>query len=76
MIIDITQRTKIGRVYRGSSEPLKVETVKRQSSSGREYTYEDRRIRCISCKDTSRILIKIKLIILNTIYLNKIVFRI
>ena len=27
MIIDITQTTKIGRVYRAGSEPLKVEKV-------------------------------------------------
>ena len=29
MIIDITQTTKIGRVYRAGSEPLKVEKAKR-----------------------------------------------
>ena len=38
MIIDITQTTKIGRVYRDGSEPLKVEKVKRFSKSGSEYT--------------------------------------
>ncbi|WP_052356817.1 cyclase family protein [[Clostridium] dakarense] len=38
MIIDITQTTKIGRVYRKGSEPLQVETVKRFQSSGKEYT--------------------------------------
>lgn len=38
MIIDITQATKIGRVYREGSEPLKVEEVKRYSKSGSEYT--------------------------------------
>lgn len=38
MIIDITQTTKIGRVYRVGSEPLKVEEVKRYSRSGSEYT--------------------------------------
>jgi kynurenine formamidase len=37
MIVDITQTTKIGRVYRDGSEPLKVETVKRYSKSGSEY---------------------------------------
>lgn len=38
MIIDITQTTKKGRVYRIGSEPLKVENVKRCSSSGSEYS--------------------------------------
>ena len=38
MIIDITQTTKIGRVYRAGSEPLKVEKVTRYSKSGSEYT--------------------------------------
>ena len=38
MIIDITQTTKIGRVYRAGSEPLKVKEVKRYSTSGSEYT--------------------------------------
>ncbi len=38
MIVDITQTTKIGRVYRDGSEPLKVEKVKRKSNSGSEYT--------------------------------------
>ncbi|GAA0126428.1 cyclase family protein [Clostridium sp. CTA-19] len=38
MIIDITQTTKIGRVYRAGSEPLKVEKIKRFSKSGSEYT--------------------------------------
>ncbi|WP_066869237.1 cyclase family protein [Clostridium mediterraneense] len=38
MLIDITQTTRIGRVYRKGSEPLKVEKVKRHSSSGKEYT--------------------------------------
>ena len=38
MIIDITQTTKIGRVYRVGSEPLKVEKVTRYSKSGSEYT--------------------------------------
>lgn len=38
MLIDITQTTRIGRVYRKGSEPLKVEKVKRASSSGKEYT--------------------------------------
>ncbi|NFR85925.1 MULTISPECIES: cyclase family protein [unclassified Clostridium] len=37
MIIDITQTTKIGRVYRAGSEPLKVQKVTRFSKSG-EYT--------------------------------------
>lgn len=37
MIIDITQTTRIGRVYRTGSEPLKVEKVKRNSESGSEY---------------------------------------
>lgn len=37
MIVDITQETKIGRVYRAGSEPLKVEEVKRFSKSGSEY---------------------------------------
>lgn len=37
MIVDITQTTKIGRVYRDGSEPLRVETVKRYSKSGSEY---------------------------------------
>lgn len=37
MIVDITQTTKIGRVYRDGSEPLKVETVRRCSKSGSEY---------------------------------------
>lgn len=34
MLIDITQTTKLGRVYRAGSEPLKVEAVKRYSKSG------------------------------------------
>lgn len=38
MIVDITQETKIGRVYRAGSHPLKVEEVKRYSRSGSEYT--------------------------------------
>lgn len=38
MLVDITQWTKIGKVYRNGSEPLKVEEVKRYSSSGREYS--------------------------------------
>lgn len=38
MLIDITQTTKLGRVYRAGSEPLKVEAVKRYSKSGSEYT--------------------------------------
>lgn len=37
MIIDLTQTTRIGRVYRVGSEPLKVEQVKRYSRSGSEY---------------------------------------
>lgn len=37
MLIDITQVTKIGMEYRGGSMPLKVEKVKRYSSSGSEY---------------------------------------
>lgn len=37
MLVDITQTTRIGRVYRGGSEPLKVEEVRRFSSSGSEY---------------------------------------
>lgn len=37
MIVDITQTTKIGRVYRFGSEPLKVEEVTRYSRSGSEY---------------------------------------
>lgn len=38
MIIDITQTTRIGRVYRAGSEPLKVQKVTRFSKSGSEYT--------------------------------------
>ena len=38
MIIDITQTTRMGRVYRAGSEPLKVKEVKRYSRSGSEYT--------------------------------------
>lgn len=38
MIVDLTQTTKIGRIYRVGSEPLKVEEVKRYSRSGSEYT--------------------------------------
>lgn len=38
MIVDITQTTKIGRVYRAGSEPLKVEKVIRYSRGGSEYT--------------------------------------
>lgn len=38
MLIDITQTTKLGRVYRAGSEPLKVEAVRRYSKSGSEYT--------------------------------------
>lgn len=38
MIIDITQTTLLGKVYRYGSEPLKVEKVKRNSRSGSEYT--------------------------------------
>ena len=38
MIIDITRTTKIGKVYRVGSAPLKVEKVKRYSKSGSEYT--------------------------------------
>ena len=38
MIIDITQTTKIGRVYRAGSEPLKVENVTRYSKRVIEYT--------------------------------------
>lgn len=38
MIVDITQTTRVGRVYRAGSEPLKVEAVKRYSKSGSEYT--------------------------------------
>lgn len=37
MILDITLTTKIGRVYRVSLEPLKVEEVIRYSRSGSEY---------------------------------------
>ena len=37
MIIDITKTTRIGRVYRTGSEPLKVEKVKRNFESGSEY---------------------------------------
>lgn len=37
MIIDITQTTKMGRVYRVGSAPLHVEEVKRYSRSGSEY---------------------------------------
>lgn len=37
MIVDITQETKIGRVYRAGSEPLIVKQVKRFSKSGSEY---------------------------------------
>lgn len=37
MIVDITQITRIGRVYRDGSEPLKVEKVKRYSNSGSAY---------------------------------------
>ncbi|GAA0077016.1 hypothetical protein UT300005_13940 [Clostridium sp. CTA-5] len=38
MIIDITQTTRIGRVYRAGSEPLKVQKVTRFSKGGSEYT--------------------------------------
>lgn len=38
MIIDITQTTLLGKVYRYGSESLKVEKVKRNSRSGSEYT--------------------------------------
>ena len=38
MLIGITQTTRIGRIYRTCSEPLKVKKVKRASGSGKEYT--------------------------------------
>ena len=38
MIIDITQTTKIGKVYRAGSKPLEVNNVTRYSRSGSEYT--------------------------------------
>lgn len=38
MIIDITQTTKIGKVYRAGSKPLEVNNVIRYSRSGSEYT--------------------------------------
>lgn len=38
MIVDITQTTKIGRVYRAGSEPLKIEKVIRYLRGGSEYT--------------------------------------
>lgn len=38
MIVDITQTTQIGKVYRSGSKPLEVEHVKRYSRSGNEYT--------------------------------------
>ncbi len=38
MIVDITQTTQIGKVYRVGSKPLEVEHVKRYSRSGNEYT--------------------------------------
>lgn len=44
MLIDITQTTQIGRVYRAGSKPLEVESVKRYSRSGSEYTTT-----CFSC---------------------------
>ena len=37
MIIDITQTTKIGKVYRAGSKPLEVNNVIRYSRSGSEY---------------------------------------
>lgn len=37
MIVDITQTTKIGRVYRDGSKPLEVKDVKRISKSKNEY---------------------------------------
>ncbi|MBU3810391.1 MAG: cyclase family protein [Candidatus Niameybacter stercoravium] len=37
MLIDLTQTTRMERVYRVGSEPLKVEKVKRYSRSGSEY---------------------------------------
>ena len=38
MIVDITQTTRIGRVYRAGSKPLDVQQVTRSSKSGKEYT--------------------------------------
>lgn len=38
MIVDITQKTRIGRVYREGSKPLEVRQVTRSSKSGKEYT--------------------------------------
>lgn len=38
MIVDITQTTKIGKEYRAGSKPLEVNSVKRYSKSGSEYT--------------------------------------
>lgn len=38
MIVDITQTTQIGKVYRTGSKPLEVNNVKRYSRSGSEYT--------------------------------------
>ena len=37
MLVDITQTTQIGKVYRAGSKPLTVENVKRYSRSGSEY---------------------------------------
>ena len=44
MLVDITQTTKLGRVYRAGSKPLEVKSVKRYSRSGSEYTTT-----CFSC---------------------------
>ena len=44
MLVDITQTTQLGRVYRAGSKPLEVESVKRYSRSGSEYTTT-----CFSC---------------------------
>lgn len=38
MLIDITQTTKIGKVYRPGSSPLKVEKVSRSLENGIEYS--------------------------------------
>ena len=44
MLVDITQTTQLGRVYRAGSKPLEVKSVKRYSRSGSEYTTT-----CFSC---------------------------
>ncbi|NME09448.1 hypothetical protein HF875_07945 [Paraclostridium bifermentans] len=44
MLVDITQTTQLGRVYRAGSKPLEIKSVKRYSRSGSEYTTT-----CFSC---------------------------